>query len=308
LAVDRSSAPVFVLRQTLRRGFAGLFLAGAALTSAHAALTVQDDLGRSLTLARPPVRIVSLAPGATEMLFAAGAGDKVIATVAYSDDPAEARAVPRIGDAAAIDMERLIALHADVVVVWPKGGNPAQIAQVERMGLPVYREQVDAFSEFAASLRRLGTLAGTAAVAERAALELDAHLAALAKRYGGGTPVTVLLEIWDRPIYTVGGKHLMSDALKLCGARNIFGDLDVAAPVVDIEAVIARNPDMIVAAAPPGAASGWLDEWKPFGALQAVRSGRLIAFEDQRLSGLGPSALAATAGLCQLIDAQRATR
>jgi iron complex transport system substrate-binding protein len=293
---------------TVLRALALLPLTVWVLTTAHAAVTVQDDLGRSLTLARLPLRIVSLAPGATEMLFAAGAGARVVATVAYSDVPAEARLVPRIGDAAAIDMERLIALHADVVVTWPKGGNPAQIAQVERMGLPVYREQVDAFSEFPASLRRLGELAGTRPIAERAARDLETQLAALTKRYGGGTPVSVLLEIWDRPIYTVGKKHLMSDALALCGARNIFGDLDVAAPVVDIEAVIARNPDMIVAAAPPGAASGWLDEWKPFRALQAVRSGRLIAFEDQRLSGLGPSALAATAGLCQLIDAKRVTR
>jgi iron complex transport system substrate-binding protein len=293
---------------TVLRALALLPLTVWVLTMAHAAVTVQDDLGRSLSLAHLPLRIVSLAPGATEMLFAAGAGARVIATVAYSDDPAAARLVPRIGDAAAIDMERLIALHADVVVAWPKGGNPAQIAQVERMGLPVYREQVDAFSEFPASLRRLGELAGTRPIAERAARDLETQLAALTKRYGGGTPVSVLLEIWDRPIYTVGGKHLMSDALTLCGARNIFGDLAVAAPVVDIEAVIARNPDMIVAAAPPGAASGWLDEWKPFRALQAVRSGRLIAFEDQRLSGLGPSALAATAGLCQLIDAKRVTR
>jgi iron complex transport system substrate-binding protein len=283
-----------------------MLLAVGLAATAHAAVIVQDDLGHLINLPRTPMRIVSLAPGATEMLFAAGAGDRVIATVEYSDDPPAARRVPRIGDAAAIDVERLIALHADIVVVWPKGGNPAQIAQVERMGLPVYREQVDAFSEFAGSLRRLGELAGTRAVAERAARELDAHLVELSKRYGGGAPVTVLLEIWDRPIYTVGGLHLMSDALRLCGARNIFGDLNDAAPVVNVEAVIARNPDIIIAAAPPGAASAWLAQWKPFVSLQAVRSGRLIAFEDQRLSGLGPSALVATASLCELIDAKRA--
>ncbi len=294
-----------VFMTLLLRALALACLAVVLVTTAHAAVTVRDDLGRSITLAHAPLRIVSLAPGATEMLFAAGAGGHVIATVEYSDDPPAARLLPRIGDAAAIDVERLIALHADIVVVWPKGGNPAQIAQVERMGLPVYREQVDAFSEFAGSLRRLGELAGTRAVAERAARDLEARLAELTRRYGGGAPVTALLEIWDRPIYTVGGRHLMSDALRICGARNIFGDLNDAAPVVDVEAVIARNPDMIIAAAPPQAASAWLDEWKLFGALQAVRTGRLIPFEDQRLSGLGPSALVATASLCQLIDAKR---
>src|SRR5476651_1735727 len=163
------------MRSVLPR-LACLSLTAGIFATAHAAVTVQDDLGNSLTLAQRPLRIVSLAPGATEMLFAAGAGERVIATVAYSDDPPAARRVPRIGDAAAIDMERLIALHADVVVVWPKGGNPAQIAQVERMGLPIYREQVDAFSEFPASLRRLGELAGTSVVANRAARDLDLQL------------------------------------------------------------------------------------------------------------------------------------
>jgi iron complex transport system substrate-binding protein len=279
--------------------------AAGIASGAHAAVSVTDDVGASITLARVPQRIVSLAPGATEMLFAAGAGGRVIATVEYSNDPPEARLVPRIGDAAAIDMERLVALHADIVIVWPQGGNPAQIAAVERAGLPVYRQQVDAFSEFAGSLRRLGALADTRAIADRAARDLEAQLAALAGRYGGRAPFTALLQIWDRPIYTIGGTHLISDSLRLCGARNVFGDLKGAAPVVDIEAVIARNPDMIIAAAPPGAAAVWLSEWKPFIALKAVRAGRLIAFEDQRLTGLGPSALAATAALCELIDAQR---
>jgi iron complex transport system substrate-binding protein len=291
-----------------RGALLALSLIAAYPAPSSAAISIQDDLGRVVILAQHPRRILSLAPGATEMLFAAGAGDRVIATVDYSDDPPAARRVPRIGDANSIDMERLIALHADVVVVWPEGGNPAQIAQVERMGLPIYREQVDAFSEFPASLRRLGELAGTSVAADRAARDLEVHLAELHKRYGSGPTVTVLLEIWDRPIYTVGGRHLMSDALNLCGAKNVFSDLNVAAPVVDVEAVIARNPDMIIAAAPPHAAAGWLDEWRPFGALQAVRSGRLIPYEDQRLSGLGPSALLATAALCELIDAKRPAR
>jgi len=292
------------VRSVLRRA-AALAATAAIAAATHPAVSVTDDTGRSITLAHAAQRIASLAPGATEMLFAAGAGDQVIATVEYSNDPPQARRVPRIGDAAAIDIERLVALHADVVVVWPEGGNPAQIAAVERVGLPVYREKVDAFSEFPGSLRRLGALAGTGAAAERAAREFEAQLAALTQRYAGGAPVSVLLQIWDRPVYTVGGTHLISDSLRLCGARNVFGDLREAAPVVDVEAVIARNPDMIIAAAPPGAAATWLAAWRPFGTLKAVRDGRLIAFEDERLTGLGPSALAATAALCQLIDAKR---
>jgi iron complex transport system substrate-binding protein len=298
--VRRSAAIWFQLHR------AALLAGLAAVAPGHAAVSVTDDTGRSISFAHPPQRIASLAPGATEMLFAAGAGDRVVATVEYSNDPPQARRVPRIGDAAAIDIERLVGLHADVVVVWPEGGNPAQIAAVERVGLPVYRERVDAFSEFPGSLRRLGALAGTDAAADAAAHALEVELAALTRRYARARPVTVLLQIWDRPVYTVGGMHLISDSLRLCGARNVFGDLKEPAPVVDVEAVIARNPDMIIAAAPPGAAAAWLAEWKPFGTLKAVRAGGLVAFEDERLTGLGPSALAATQSLCELIDARRA--
>jgi len=315
-AVPPGTADEMCLKRRARRAAVAMLallygsaaLAGAAgiAADAHGAVSVTDDTGRSISLAHAPQRIASLAPGATEMLFAAGAGDRVIATVEYSNDPPQARLVPRIGDAAAIDIERLVALHADIVVVWPEGGNPAQIAAVERVGLPVYREHVDAFSEFPAALRRLGALAGTDAAADQAARALEAQLAALTQRYAHAAPVTVLLQIWDRPVYTVGGMHLISDSLRLCGARNVFGDLQEAAPVVDVEAVIARNPDMIIAAAPPGAAAAWLAQWKPFVTLKAVRAGRLIPFEDQRLTGLGPSALTATAALCQLIEARRA--
>ena len=114
----------------------------------------------------------------------------------------------------------------------------------------------------------------------------------------------MLLEVWNRPIYTVGGTHLMSDALTLCGVRNVFGDLRELGPIIDTEAVIARNPDIIVAAAPPGEGTSWLAEWRRFGSLKAVQTGRLVAFEDQRLSRLGPSVLPATEALCKALAAR----
>ena len=270
---------------------------------AHAApLTVLDDTGRRVTLPKPPSRIISLAPGATEMLFAAGAGDRVIATVRYSDEPATAKRIPRIGDVTAVDMERLVALAPDVVVVWPGGGNPAQIEKIVQLGIPVYRQQVNRLADLPASVRRLGALAPDSSVAEAEARSLEEQLEHLAHEYGGGKHPTVLLEVWNHPVYTVGGTQLMSDALSLCGARNVFGDLKELSAVVDIEAVIARNPDIIVAAAPPSEGASWLADWKRYGGLNAVRNGRLIAFEDQGLSRLGPSVLTATAGLCKALS------
>jgi iron complex transport system substrate-binding protein len=286
-------------------------VAALALATASApagATTVTDDTGQRVTLSSPPRRIVSLAPGATEMLFAAGVGDRLVATVDFSDEPAAAKRVPRIGDVTAIDMERLVALHPDLVVVWPGGGNPAQIEKIAQLRIPVYRQQVNRLADLPASVRRLGALAPDESIAERAARALETDLARIAHEYGGGKHPTVLLEVWNRPVYTVGGAHLMSDALTSCGARNVFGDLKELGPVIDTEAVIARNPDIIVAAAPPGEGAGWLAEWKRFGALGAVRAGRLIAFEDQRLSRLGPSVVPATEALCKALAASGVSR
>ena len=299
---------------------ASIILAAAPLA---AATTVTDDTGQRVTLPHQPERIVSLAPGATEMLFAAGVGDRLVATVDFSDEPAAAKRVPRIGDVTAIDMERLVALRPDVVVVWPGGGNPAQIEKIARLGIPIYRQQVNRLADLPASLRRLGALNSNGSVAEQAASALTAELARIAREYGGGagaaaakaagakaaevpaagTPPTVLLEVWNRPIYTVGGTQLMSDALTLCGVRNVFGDLRELGPIIDTEAVIARNPDIIVAAAPPGEGASWLAEWRRFGSLKAVKTGRLVAFEDPRLVRLGPSVVAAAEALCRALRA-----
>ena len=278
---------------------ASLFVALTGL--ARAAVAIPDDTGHTVTLSTTPTRIVSLAPGATEMLFAAGAGQHVIATVQYSDEPAAAKQVPRIGDVVAIDMEKLVALRPEVAVVWPGGGNPAQIEEIGRMGIPLYRQQVNALADLPGSLRRLGALAGTSAIAEQAARNIEARLATLSHTYERGRHPSVLLQVWNHPVYTVGGTHLMSDALRLCGARNVFGDLRDLGPAVDVEAVVARNPDIIVAAAPPGAGKEWLADWRRFTTLRAVRTGNLIAFEDQRLTRLGPSVVTATEALCKVL-------
>jgi iron complex transport system substrate-binding protein len=288
---------------------AGPLAAGAAVAPgaapASTVRTVTDDSARAVQVRAAPLRIVSLSPGATEMLFAAGAGREVVATVEYSDVPPEARGVVRIGDAVSIDLERLVRIHPDVVVAWPAGGNPAQREKIARLDIPVYEQEAKRLAELAPSIRRLGVLAGSASQADAAARAIEARLESLRRTYAGAEDAarqpSVLLEVWNRPIYTVGGQHLMTDALELCGARNVFADLPEAAPVLDIEAIIARDPDIIIAAGPPGESAAWLTDWKRFTTLRAVRTQRLVAFEDQGLSRLGPSVLDATEALCRAI-------
>src|ERR1700751_889626 len=147
--------------------------------AAPAVRAVHDDLGGTVEVAAAPLLMVSLTPGATEMLLAAGAGAQLIATVQYSSEPPAARSVPRIGDVAAIDMERLVALHPDVVIAWPAGGNPAQRAKIAALGIALYHQQGSRTEGLPGSLRRLGVLAGTETVAERAAAALETRLATL---------------------------------------------------------------------------------------------------------------------------------
>jgi iron complex transport system substrate-binding protein len=239
------------------------------------------------------------------MLFAAGAGDRVIATAEYSVDPPEAQRVPRIGDAHAIDLERLVSLRPDVVVAWPGGNNPGQISRIEQLGIPLYRQRVDRLAGMPASLRRLGRLAGTAEEADAAATSIETRLAALERKHVRSERLSILLQVWGQPLYTVGGTHLMSDAMRLCGADNVFADLKDLGPAVELEAVIKRDPALIIALGPADAAREWLASWKRFGSMRAVRTGRLVVFDDLRLARMGPGAIDATEALCVAIDRAR---
>ena len=290
------------------RALSVALLCGAGLCGLCASartLSVTDDTGAQIAVPAPPLRIASLAPSATALLFAAGAGAQVIATTEYSLEPPAAGRIARLGDASALDLERLVALHPDVVIAWPDGENPAETARIGRLGIPVYREKVERLADLGGSIRRLGELAGTRAAAERAAAEIDARLAALTRRYAQSRQVTVLLQVWARPIYTIGGPQPVSDALRTCGARNIFRELREPAPAVGTEAVIARNPELITAVGSRREGERWLAMWKRFPALRAVRTGELITFDDQRLTRLGPGMLDATQALCERIDQAR---
>jgi len=274
----------------------------------HAADSVRqlrDDAGDSIAVGSAPCRIVSLAPGTTAMLFAAGAGHCMVGTIAHSDEPAEAARVPVVGDAETLDFEQLIGLRPTVVVVAVDVVQRVRIDRIRALGIPVYQVHVTRLAQMPESVRRLGSLAGTEVAANRRADELAAELGALDRQFRNRAKVRVLYQIWDRPIYTIGGRHVITDALTLCGAVNVFDDLETAAPAVTREAAVLRNPQLILASAPPGAGDEWLAEWRKFPALAAVRDGQLVGYVDARLDRMGPSVIAATGQLCAVIDKAR---
>ncbi|HZT54897.1 MAG TPA: helical backbone metal receptor [Burkholderiaceae bacterium] len=261
---------------------------------------VRDDDGRLLSLRAPPQRIVSLAPGATAMLFAAGGGTRVVGTPEFSVEPEAARAIPRIGDSHGFDLERILALHPDLLVAWSGGASAAQLLPFERAALPVYHHRVTRLDELPRSIERLGVLLHTEPEARRAAAALAARINAIHAHYRRDNPPRLLLQVWDRPVYTLGGGQLTADAAEACGYRNVYAELHDAAPAVSLESIVARDPDVIlVLAADEGTAQQWLDHWKSLPALRAVRNHRVVSFVDARLSRLGPETVDATEALCE---------
>jgi iron complex transport system substrate-binding protein len=267
--------------------------------------TVEDDTGQAVVVPADACRIVSLAPGTTAMLYAAGAGHCVVGTIAHSTEPAEARDITVVGDAETLDFERLLALRPAVVVVAVDVVQRMRIDRIRQLGIPVYEVHVTSLALMPDSVRRLGALAGTPGPAATSERRLRAELDAVAARYRHLPPVRVLYQIWDRPIYTIGGRHVIADALATCGAVNLFGDLATAAPAVTREAAVLRDPQLIIASGPPDIARGWLAEWRAFPKLSAVRNGRLESFSDERMDRMGPSVIAATARLCEIVDRAR---
>jgi iron complex transport system substrate-binding protein len=245
-----------------------------ACLSARAEIVVTDASGVSIKLPAPARRIVSLAPHITELLFAAGAGDRVVGTVEYSDYPPAAKVLPKVGGHA-LDLEAIVALKPDLVMGWESGNAPASIFRLRSMGLTVHLSQSNRIEDIASELERIGKLAGTETVANAAAMAFRERYAQLASRYSQRPPVAVFYEIWSRPLMTVNGKQIISDVIRLCGGRNVFAQLPTLAPTITEEAVIAANPEVIVASGMGESRPDWLDDWNRWKTLAAVARNNL---------------------------------
>lgn len=269
-----------------------------ALPAQASAIRLVDDAGQTLELSGPPQRIISLTPHLTELLFAAGAGAQLVGVDSASDYPEAVRNLPRVGDYSRVHFERILALKPDLVIVWVGGNRAADIHGLKQMGLPVLRTQATRLDDVARLLRLLGRASGHAATAEAAAQAYLARLAALRVRDGRKPPVGVFYQVWDRPLMTVGGAHWISDALALCGARNVFADLRGLSPVVSREAVLSRAPALIVGGKD---APGLRHPWQRFGSLPAVKNNAFVQVNADLLHRLTPRLIDGVTELCEAV-------
>ncbi len=275
----------------------------AALTSQAA--TVSDDRGQTITLAQPARRIITLSPHLTEDLYAIGAGNLIVGTVDYSDYPAAAGKITRIGGYHGFDLERIRALKPDLILAWESGNPPQQLALIASLGIPVFYDNAGKMADIPGVLERLGVLTAHETEARAAAQQWRQRMDQLARRYAGKRPVRVFYQVWDRPLMTINGQQIISDALRLCGAVNVFANLPAIAPTVDDEAVLAANPEIIATSGEPGMQAGVLARWQRWPKLAATRNGQLIALPPDLLSRKGPRFIDGAEALCRAVDKAR---
>lgn len=288
--------------------FLALTTAFALATSAHADLVFKDDTGQEVRLKAPAKRIVSLAPHAAESLYAAGGGDKLVGTVDYSDYPPAAKKVPRVGGYSRVDLEAVVALKPDLVIAWESGNNMTQVEKLKALGLAVYVFQPNQMEEVAGQLERLGQLAGSEAIAKPAAERFRQRLNSLRQANAGKPKVRVFYQIWKAPLMTVGGPQIISDAIRLCGGENVFGQLGQMAPTVSVEAVLETNPEAIVATGMGDARPEWLSDWDKWTQMTAVKRGNLFHINPDIMQRHTPRILDGAEQLCAHLDIARSRR
>ncbi|OFA03265.1 cobalamin-binding protein [Duganella sp. HH101] len=274
---------------------------------AQPAVTVKDDAGNSVTVARPAQRIISMAPHITELLFAAGGGERVVGVMNYSDYPEAAKRIPQVGSNATIDMEHVLALRPDLLVVWKSGNTARQLDQLKSLGIPIFYSDPQKLEEVATSLTRLGQLMDTGPSAQKAAQDYRQRIARLSAAYAQRSTVRVFYQIWEKPIFTLSGEHIVSDAIRVCGGQNVFAALKVPAPTVSTEAVLQENPEAIVGGEKHDAEAG-INIWKQYKGMQAVQRGNLFMIDSETLVRATPRIADGVAMLCERLEAARQHR
>ena len=292
---------------SLLSGFAG---------QARAEVRVTDDAGHALALAKPARRVISLAPSLTEMLYEAGGGDRLVGTVEFSDFPPAALKVPRIGNNQKLDLESIVALKADLILVWVHGNATREVDKLATLGIPMVHLDPRRIDDIPRTIERIGVLVGTERTAHEAAQRFQTRYDDLRAHYADRPPVRVFYQVADSPLLTVNDHQIISDVIDLCRGRNVFGKEKQLVPQLSTESVVAANPDVIIAAqlaSPDGAGKSpvraakdpSLAMWAPFSGMSAVKTGQLWLVPGDSISRHGPRILDGAQAICTALDEAR---
>lgn len=279
-----------------------------AETASAQPLCVVDDKQREVCMAHPATRIAALSPGATELIYAAGAGDKVVAVVSFSDYPPEAKQVTSVGSHTRLDLERVLSLKPDLVLAWGTGNPSEQIATLERVGMTVYYVEPHNFGDIVDNIKDMARLSGTENIGYKAADDFIAGIHALATRYQNASPVSTFYQVWDEPLMSMNRDHYISKVVTLCGGVNVFADSPRLIPRLNQEAVLIKNPEAILAGGMGERNAKWLEKWRAFPELLATQWDNLFFIPPSLIQRPTPRLLDGARILCEKLDIARQHR
>ncbi len=251
-------------------------------------------------------RIVTLAPNLTELVFAVGAGDKLVGVSAWSDYPAAAHDLPIVGDAFSVDHEQLALVNPDLLLVWESGTPAHFVDRLRNAGYTVETIRTRALDDIGPAMQRIGELAGRESEASKSALKFDQAIDTLRQSHAGKPAISVFYQVSAKPLYTVNGQHFVSQLIEICGGRNIFADLDDLAPTIAVEAVVDRNPEVLLASTDAG--DDGFSEWQRWPSLLANRYGNLFLLPADEIARATPRVIVAGAAMCLALQQARANR
>ncbi|UCH47379.1 MAG: cobalamin-binding protein [Betaproteobacteria bacterium] len=270
----------------------------------RAEVSALDDAGRQITITEPARRIIAVAPHLAELTYAAGAGQRLIATVRGADYPSDVLALPSVGDAAGLDFERIRQLEPDLILAWGSGNKPADLERLASGLAAVFVMEPRDLKDISRHLRMIGRLAGTQAVAENAAARVERKLQQLRQRYAGASTIDVVVEIWHQPLFTVGDEHLLSNALRVCGARNALPDYPLPAGPVPLEDVLAADADVILSVTGMTQAEAQAS-WSQYRSVSGYQGVQVVAVDPDLLTRPGPRMLQGIEMLCTQLEQVR---
>lgn len=254
----------------------------------------------------PAQRVVTFAPHLAEIMFEVGAGKQLVGVSAWSDYPRAVLELPEVGDAFTVDQEQLSLLRPDLVLVWASGMPAHTVEELRERGYRVESVATRNLSEVAAAMRRIGQLTGHEEEGESAAARFDAVFAELRQAHADDDPISVFFQISTRPLYTINREHFISEIIALCGGRSIFDELEDFAPPVSVEAVLDRDPEVMLAGANLG--DGAFDEWQRWPDMAANRLGNQFLLPDETVGRPSPRLTLAARAVCLALDQGRENR
>ena len=231
----------FIFLATL---FCPLLLAQFAVASP----VIINNNGTILSFNEPANTIVTLSPHASELVYSAGAGAKIIATVEHSDFPEQAKRIPRIGNAYSINIEKIINLNPDIIIAWSGGNNLKEIAKLQELGLKIYFSDIKSFQNISEDIINIGLIAGSEKISRMNAEKFNQSINTLRTRFSNKNKVRVFYQLWHDPLMTINKTHFIHQSIALCGGINVFANSPVQVSQVNIESVIHARPDILVAA------------------------------------------------------------